>query len=54
MTTFPALFAKFKVLLQKAAMRTVDALWNRIGILLGTFSKEECHNYFASSGYVKT
>lgn len=46
------LFAKLKALLRKAAKRTVDALWDHIGILLDTFSPEECRNYFASSGYV--
>lgn len=46
------LFAKLKALLRKAALRTVDALWDHIGVLLDTFSSEECSNYFASSGYV--
>ncbi|MDB5972350.1 MAG: hypothetical protein JWQ90_4800 [Hydrocarboniphaga sp.] len=46
------LFAKLKALLRKAAMRTVDALWNHIGALLDSFSPQECANYFASSGYV--
>jgi transposase len=48
------LFAKLKALLQRAATRTVDALWNQIGIILDTFSQEECNNYFTSSGYVRT
>jgi transposase len=46
------LFAKLKALLRKAAKRTVDALWEHIGLLLDSFSPEECKNYFASSGYV--
>lgn len=46
------LFAKLKALLRKAATRTVDALWHQIGVLLDTFSAQECSNYFASSGYV--
>jgi transposase len=48
------LFAKLKALLRRAATRTVDALWDQIGILLETFSQEECGNYFTSSGYVNT
>lgn len=44
-------FAKLKALLRKAAERSVDALWNRIGTLLGTFSSTECANYFKNSGY---
>jgi transposase len=46
------LFAKLKALLRKAAKRTVDALWNHIGVLLDCFTPEECSNYLASSGYV--
>jgi transposase len=46
------LFAKLKALLRKAAKRSVDALWNHIGVLLDTFSPAECRNYFASAGYV--
>jgi transposase len=44
-------FAKLKALLRKAAERTVDALWNRIGILIDHFSKQECENYLAAAGY---
>jgi transposase len=46
------LFSKLKALLRRAAMRTVDALWEHIGSLLDVFSPEECRNYFTSSGYV--
>lgn len=46
------LFAKLKALLRKAAKRTVEALWDQIGLLLDTFPPEECRNYFASAGYV--
>jgi transposase len=48
------LFAKLKVLLRKAARRTINALWREIGRLLDTISPDECENYFASSGYVYT
>jgi len=45
------LFAKLKALLRKAAERSVDALWNRIGKLLRMFSSTECANYFRNAGY---
>lgn len=44
-------FAKLKTLLRKAAERTVEATWKRIGDLLGHFSPEECANYLTNSGY---
>jgi Transposase and inactivated derivatives len=44
-------FAKLKALLRKAAERTVDALWDRIGQILSAFSPQECTNYFANAGY---
>lgn len=46
------LFAKLKALLRKAAARTIDALWDTIGILLDAFSPDECANYLKNSGYV--
>jgi transposase len=45
------LFAKLKTLLRKAAERTVEATWRRIGALLQTFSPTECANYFLNAGY---
>jgi transposase len=47
-------FAKFKALLRKAAERTVDGLWRRIGILSDAFSPHECANYFEAAGYNAT
>jgi transposase len=44
-------FAKLKALLRKAAERTRDALWDRIGQLLKHFSPQECANYLAHAGY---
>jgi transposase len=44
-------FAKLKTLLRKAAERTVEATWKRIGVLLGCFTQQECANYFANAGY---
>ena len=45
------LFAKPKHLLRKAAERTHEATWQRIGTLLETFPPNECANYLANSGY---
>lgn len=46
------MFAKLKALLRKAAARSVEALWDTIGILLDAFSPSECSNYLKNSGYV--
>ena len=47
-------FAKLKLLLRKAAERTVDETWRRIGILRDAFSPHECANYLRNSGYAST
>ena len=44
-------FAKLKALLRKAAARTVEALWDIIGVLMQVFRADEPANYFANSGY---
>ena len=44
-------FAKLKTLLRKAAERTVEAVWKRIGSLLKCFSSGECTAYFRNAGY---
>jgi transposase len=44
-------FAKLKALLRKAAERSTEALWNRIGQLVDNFTPEECANYFKAAGY---
>ncbi len=44
-------FAKLKALLRKAAERTVEATWRRIGQLLDHFTAEECANYLVNSGF---
>ena len=44
-------FAKLKTLLRKAAERTVEATWKRIGELLHTFTPKECANYLTNAGY---
>jgi transposase len=44
-------FAKLKTLLRKAAERTVEDTWKRIGSLLSHFSPTECANYLVNAGY---
>jgi len=44
-------FAKLKTLLRKAAERTVDDTWRRIGTLIPSFTPQECANYIANAGY---
>jgi len=44
-------FSKLKSGLRKAAERSVEALWDRIGNLIDTFSPEECANFFKAAGY---
>jgi transposase len=47
-------FAKLKALLRKAAERTVEATWKRIGHLLSAFNPTECANYLKNAGYAST
>lgn len=47
-------FAKLKLLLRKAAERSVEATWQRIGTLLDAFPPQECANYLKNSGYPST
>jgi transposase len=44
-------FAKLKALLRKAAERTIEATWRRIGALLDEFRPDECANYLKKAGY---
>jgi len=44
-------FAKLKHLLRKAAERTAQATWQRVGSLLDAFSPAECQNYLTNAGY---
>jgi transposase len=44
-------FAKLKAALRKAAERSTEALWTRIGTLLDDFTRQECANYFKAAGY---
>ena len=43
--------AKLKHLLRKAAERTKEAVWRRIGSLLEQFTPQECENYIRNAGY---
>lgn len=44
-------FAKLKTLLRKAAERTRETLWKRIGALIELFKPHECKNYIRHAGY---
>ena len=44
-------FAKVKNTLRKMARRTVDALWNAVGVAIDEVSPTECINYFQNAGY---
>jgi transposase len=44
-------FSKLKALLRKAAKRSVETLWDRIGLLLKEFTPQECANFFQAAGY---
>ena len=43
-------FAKLKRLLRKAAERTQEATWRRIGSMLNALPPKKCANYLRSSG----
>jgi transposase len=45
-------FSKLKTLLRRAAPRTRQSLWQRIGTLLDRFPPAECQNYIANAGYI--
>jgi transposase len=47
-------FSKLKALLRKAAERTREKLWDRIGSLMPTFTVSDCRNFMAHQGYVST
>ncbi|MEO5326598.1 IS630 family transposase [Mesorhizobium sp. CC13] len=44
-------FAKLKHLMRRAAERTVETTWRRIGTLLDNFTPTECANYIRNAGY---
>lgn len=47
-------FSKLKALLRKAAERTVQGLWDRIGKVIDLVEPHEAQNYFNSCGYDPT
>jgi len=44
-------FSKLKHLLRKAGARTAETVCAAIGEVLGTFSAQQCANYFKNAGY---
>ena len=44
-------FAKLKAGLRRAAERSTEALWNRIGHSSTTYTPHQCANYFKAAGY---
>ena len=44
-------FSTLKVLHTKAAERSIDDLWKRIGEILDITTKLECQNFFCHTGY---
>jgi transposase len=48
------MFAKLKTLLRKADERSIAAVWNRIGSLLGQFTPAECGHYIRHAGYASS
>ena len=44
-------FAKLKPLLRKAAERSKQTLWRRLGNLRAIFTPQECASYLINSGY---
>lgn len=47
-------FSKLKAPLRKAAERTVEKPWDRIGSLMPAFTESDCRNFMAHQGYVST
>jgi transposase len=45
-------FAKLKSLLRARALRSIDALWNALGDIVGCFTPTECVNFIRHSGYI--
>ena len=44
-------FSKLKAHLRKAAERTVEGLWRKIGSVIDLFTPQDCANFFAAAGY---
>ena len=46
-------FAKLKALLRKAAPRSWEALWNKIGSIVTSFPANQCANMIRNCGYTQ-
>ena len=46
--------SKLKALLRARALRTIDALWNALGDIVGCFTPAECANYLRHAGYFQS
>ena len=44
-------FAKIKHWMRLAQRRSIDDTWRYLGHLVGTFTPQECNNFFANAGY---
>ncbi len=44
-------FSKLKALLRAKVERTIKALWDALGAILGQFTPAECANYFKTAEY---
>jgi len=47
------IFVKLKSLVCKLKLRTMEALWQRLGELCNVFLDDECKNYFKHAEYKK-
>lgn len=47
-------FSKLKALLRQQPARTVDALIDRVGSILGQFHPTECANFYNAAGYQRS
>ena len=47
-------FAKLKALIRKAAPRSREALWQRIGTIVTRFPAQQCANMLANCGYTQS
>jgi transposase len=47
-------FSKLKAHLRRAAERSTENLWSRIGQVIETFTPTECANFFQAAGYAST
>lgn len=47
-------FAKLKTLLRAMALRSVDAVWNALGSIVGCVSPQKCRNFIRHAGYFQS